>query len=348
VGPHQITVMWETPVACRGRVWYREESEGRWRKAEEASTRRVHELTLRNLKPDTRYSYCAQNGKAISALRHFRSAPIHRRPFRLAVWGDSRSDPRMHETVARRISEHCPDLAIHVGDVVGHGANWDEWTQMYFLPARGLLASAPSYIAIGNHEYGGFGYGKPVPPFEVYVSHPGNEYYFSFDYAGCHFIILDSNRPAEGGVPLGRQQFAWLLEDLGSEASRKADWRFVFLHHPPYSEAWDWGGYYDGEPLLREKLMPVLADYRVSFVFSGHTHDYERGRMPRAEGTYLVITGGGGAELDNLRYRDWPEIDRQEFAYHFCLLDVDSTRIHFRAIRHDGSILDEFTVDRAP
>jgi len=348
VQPHQITVMWETAVPCRGWVWYRAESEKRWKKVRERLPRTLHEVILQRLSPDTRFWYCVQSGEAISPIFSFRTAPAGRKPFRLAVWGDSRSDPRMHETVVRQMCRHRPDLAVHVGDVVGHGANRQEWPQMHLLPARWLMTQVPTYVAIGNHEYGGFGYGNRVPPFEEYFSHPGNEYYFSFDYSGCHFIVLDSNVPAEDGVPLGRKQFAWLRGDLDSEASRKADWRFVFLHHPPYSEAWDWGGYYDGEPLLRDKLVPLLEEHGVSFVFSGHTHDYERGCTSGERGPCFIITGGGGAELDNLRYRDWPEIELQEFAYHFCLLDVDSSRIRFQAIRHDGTILDEFVMNKSP
>jgi len=347
VGTDRIVVMWETPTACRGIVHFRPKTGGEsgWKTVQESTARRIHEIRLTGLEADTEYEYWVQSHRAASSTYDFRTAPARRKLFRLAVWGDSRSDPYAHETVVLQMVRYRPDLAVNVGDVVGHGASLPQWVEMHFRPMRWLGATTPTYIAIGNHEYGGFWDLGRVPPFEEYVSQPGNEYYFSFNYAGSHFIILDSNRE-EDGIPLGREQFEWLKRDLASDSCRDADWRFVFFHHPPYSEGWDWGGYYDGEELFREKLVPLFARHRVTFVFSGHTHDYERGQSPKGSGPFYIITGGGGSELDNLIYRDWPEIDVQAFAYHFCLLEVDSTRIHFRAIRHDGSVLDEFTLTK--
>ena len=37
-------------------------------------------------------------------------------------------------------------------------------------------------------------------------------------------------------------------------------------------------------------------------IFQGHTHDYEFGRWPKDTGPCYVITGGGGASLDDIGY----------------------------------------------
>ncbi|HFE52905.1 MAG TPA: metallophosphoesterase family protein, partial [Bacteroidetes bacterium] len=344
VGPDSITVMWETLVPSDGVVHVREKGTERFQKISADGKSKLHEVRIRDLKPDTDYEYWVQSGSLRSKLYHFHTAPDKVRPFRFAVWGDSRTDPFAHRMVVLQMARAKPEFAVNVGDVVGHGANWPSWALQYFLPMGDFAATVPTYISIGNHEYGGYGYGHRVQTFEYYVDQPGNEYYFSFNYAGSHFIVLDPNSPKDHDVPPGSPQYKWLLDDLNSEASQKANWRFVFFHEPPYSENWDLGGYYDGEELLREHVVPLLEKYHVTMVFSGHTHDYERGQWPKGNGPYYVITGGGGARLDDLKYKEWPQIDKTAFAYHFCILDVTPDSVDYRAVLPDGSTLDEVVI----
>ncbi len=346
-GPDSITVMWETLVPSDGVVHYREKGTAEFRKIAAESKTKLHEVRIRGLKPDTDYDYWVQSGALRSKRYHFHTAPAKERPFRFAVWGDSRTNPFAHHSVVLQMAKSHPEFAVNVGDVVGHGADWPTWATQYFLPMGAFAATVPTYIAIGNHEYGGYGYGNRVQTFEYYVDQPGNEYYFSFNYAGSHFVFLDPNGSDDHDIPPGSPQYAWLVKDLSSEASRNADWRFVFFHEPPYSENWDLGGYYDGEQLLREHVVPLLEKYNVTMVFSGHTHDYERGQWPKGSGPYYVITGGGGARLDDLKFKEWPQIDVTAFAYHFCVLDVTPDSVHYRAVLPDGSTLDEVTIRKA-
>ncbi len=343
-GPDSITVMWETLVPSDGVVHFKEKGENKFRKLSIREKTKLHEIRVGGLKPDTEYDYWVQSGNLRSKLYHFHTAPAKKRPFRFAVWGDSRTDPFAHHMVILQMAKWRPEFAVNVGDVVGSGANTPSWATQYFLPMDDFAATVPTYIAIGNHEYGGYGYGNRVENFEYYVDQPGNEYYFSFDYAGSHFVFLDPNNSDDHDIPPGTPQYEWLVKDLSSEASRKADWRFVFFHEPPYSENWDLGGYYDGEELLREHVVPLMEKYNVTMVFSGHTHDYERGQWPKGSGPYYVITGGGGARIDDLKFKEWPQIDVSAFAYHFCVLDVTPDSVHYKAVLPDGSTLDEVTI----
>jgi len=338
----------------------------------------LHEATISGLEPGRTYTYRVRCGRLWSRTGTFRTPDPSSKRARFAVWGDNRTDPLMHERVVIEMATAKPDIAVNVGDVVTTGENLPEWVDEYLEPLRFLGRDVATYIAIGNHEYGGFELG-PVPPFEARVAHPttspgSTEYCYSFDHGPCHFIVLDPNQ-AKGlkglRIPPGSAQYKWLLEDL--DRSKGARWRFAFFHQPPYSECWS-GGYYDGEVHLREEIVPILEQARIDIVFSGHTHDYERG-LPHppydpatGNGNFVtyIITGGGGSPLDDHKYRDWPQIDIPDhgadpksddpdggmyYQYHFCLIEIDGDRLRFTAHRVDpgggpGGILDSFELSK--
>ena len=270
-----------------------------------------------------------------------------------------------------------PDFVANVGDVVSRGSRLDEWIDEHFYPIRSLSGDVPFYISIGNHEYGGFE--GHVPPYEQRVHNPltgtgSTEYYYSFDYGNAHFIFLDPNEyefPDGDGILPGSQQYKWFVHDL-QEARKKSEWIFVFMHQPPYSECWS-GGYYDGEPPLRKYIVPLMEEAGVDIVFSGHTHDYERGlphppydpETGKGNNAVYIITGGGGASLDNHKYRDWPQIDLPDhpadphsneydggkyYEFHYTVIDIDGKHLSFKAIKINadgtyGGVLDQFELD---
>ncbi|MCK5457054.1 MAG: metallophosphoesterase, partial [Melioribacteraceae bacterium] len=153
------------------------------------------------------------------------------------------------------------------------------------------------------------------------------------------------------------QQYNWFIQDL-KEAQKKSDWIFVVMHEPPYSECWS-GGYYDGEPPLRKYIVPIIEANNVSIVFAGHTHDYERGlphppydpKTGKGNNAAYIITGGGGALLDNHKYYEWEQIDLPDhpanpdsdefdggeyYRYHYVLVEVDDETIKVKAIEVNG------------
>jgi len=141
------------------------------------------------------------------------------------------------------------------------------------------------------------------------------------------------------------------------------------MHEPPYSECWS-GGYYDGEPPLREYIVPIIEANNVSIVFAGHTHDYERGlphktydpKTGKGNNAAYIITGGGGASLDDHKYYEWDQIDLPDhpanpnndeydggkyYKYHYVVVEVDGKKIKVKAVEVNGDgtnagILDSF------
>ncbi|UCH32987.1 MAG: metallophosphoesterase family protein, partial [Armatimonadota bacterium] len=376
VTPTAITVMWETAGEFPGYVEYSETLYGEHRRLQSDASA-LHEVRIEDLKPGTAYMYRVVAGGSETPWSSFKTAPTTAGAIRFTVWADSQSGPPMNEHVFRHMAAFRPDIAVGTGDVVGSGSNLQQWTDGHLQSLRHLSASVPTYVAIGNHEYGGFWDTDPrvCPPYERYFDHPtarsGNEYWFSFDYGPARFIMLDANKvdgPKGERIPPGSPQYEWFAREL-ADAAENAKWIFVFFHQPPYSECWG-GGYYDGEFHLRQEIVPLIEKYKVDIVFSGHTHDYERG-LPHPpydpatgsgnEATY-IITGGGGGSLDNHKYYEWPQIDLPDhtadpsndradegryYKHHFCLIDIDGDRLHFtaHAVKPDGSyegVLDQF------
>ena len=234
-----------------------------------------------------------------------------------------------------------PDLAVNVGDMVLTGSNYDHWGHEFFIPGRNLFKNTPLFVSLGNHEYGGYGAGNRVLWYEQFFTLPGNEYYYSYDYGNSHFIHLNPHTNTPFGILPGSEQFEWLISDLNSEAYQNAVWRFVMFHEPAFTE-----------PLLVEHLVPLLEEYHVTMVFSGHIHTYARGRHPKPDGPIYVITGGGGGSLSDGRSManrtpaDRPQFEKHQAVHHFCLLDIDGDTLRFRAIDVHGSLIDEFTLTK--
>jgi len=369
----RATVMWETAAATAAEVRWGED--GLTHVVRASPRTPVGAVTIDSLRSGTTYRYQVivgeGEGRVAAPTASFRTNPSGASPFTFAVWGDSRTQPRVQERLLLHMGRAKPEFAINVGDVVTTGSVLPEWIDEHFWPLRLIGGTIPTYISIGNHEYGGYGGIRRVPPYEERVTHPtatpgSNQYWFSFDCGNAHFTFLDANM---GGLAPGAPEYAWLVQDL--ERARRAEWRFVFLHHPPYSECWS-GGYYDGEPALRRDLVPLMEALPVDICFAGHTHDYERGLPHRpydpatgaGNNVTYIITGGGGSALDNHKYREWPQMDiptvtadprsnasdgGEGYRYHFMEVRIDGRRAHVvvRAMNGDGSdggVLDEFSL----
>jgi len=316
-----ITIMWETSSEMGTKVEYGpDESYGYERTV--SGRRTIHEVTLEGLEVGSVYHYRVISDDLVSEDYTFRTAPLRDSPFRFVVYGDNRTYPERHAEVVGGIISSGPDIVINVGDVVTHGEVYDEWGDEFFGPAHDLMVGVPVYVSIGNHEGNSHW-------FYDFFSFPPPEDYYSFDYGNSHFIVLDTNI----GYGVGSSQY----EYLSSAECQQADHIFVFFHHPPWSQMWDSPGY-TGEAKVRRYLVPVLEEFGVDMVFSGHTHDYERGLH---DGVFYIISGGGGAALDRVQTGNWPHISIWESVYHYCVVDVDGRKFDFRAVGLDGQVIDE-------
>lgn len=371
-----ITIMWETVYPSYGKILYGKNGKLDKVVLEDEIASTMHEVTLVGLKQNETYEYKVECMNISSVQQSFKTKKSNDDPTKFLVYGDNRSYPKVHENLVKMMAKENADLILNVGDVVTTGSNELEWIDEYFYPLRYVSGSIPTYISIGNHEYGGFGGTRKVLPFEKYVNNPLNstgstEYYFSVKYGNSHLVFIDPNKAnlTDGeGLTVGGQQYNWFIQDL-KKAQETSEWIMVFMHQPPYSEAWS-GGPYDGEVALRKDVVPIMEANKVDIVLSGHTHDYERG-LPHppydpatgnGNNAAYIITGGGGSNLDNHKYFEWEQLDYPDhkatletneldegkyYEYHYVVIEIDGKNLKFTARKmngdgSDGGILDEF------
>jgi hypothetical protein len=336
--PDGMTVMWETSHKLPGRVEY-----GPTRDlghAVEAKTPGfLHEVRLNGLKPATTYYYRARSGELASDVYSFKTAPAAgTKRWRLAVYGDSRSNPATHRKVVEQIEKAGVDMILHTGDIVLNGKKYDTWRREFFEPMADLARTTPWVSTIGNHE-------ADAERYFSYVSLPGNERYFSFDFGNAHIVCLDSNAWIEKGRD--SKQYQWLADDLATK--RDTTWTFVVFHHVLFSA-------HATRPInpLRWEWAPLLIDpaNRVDAVLNGHDHFYARsyriGRLADKPqpGVLFLTTAGGGASLYRTKQRDY--IAREKAAHHAVIFDADADKITVTALDITGKEIDRFDLTKAP
>ena len=336
-----VTVTWETRAPAPSAVYYGKDGLDKVVADPEPVT--FHKVAITGLDTETEYKYLAVSAEQAAPESTFRTAPQRDTPFSFMVVGDDQSNPQIFEPLTDLMIPMKPDLLLSVGDVVGTGGDYSAWAREFFYPLRRLISKIPFFVAIGNHEYGGFSCGGPVTWFEEYMALPdtGVGYSYAVTYGNSRFIMLNQHEDTGcPGVVPGTKVYDWLLEELESPEFKAADFHFMLMHKPPYSKCWA-GGYYDGEASVRTHIVPLIEKYDIDMVFSGHTHDYERGEL---NGTYYIITGGAGGHLDDTVYKEWPHIKVHHFVHHFSHLTINGKKLSFEAVDQDGNVIDSFEI----
>ncbi|MBI4260779.1 MAG: metallophosphoesterase [Actinobacteria bacterium] len=221
------------------------------------------------------------------------------------------------------------DALVTTGDNVyedGHPDEFDRaWRQPYgWVEERGI----PVIASLGNHDVKTDD-GEPVMEL---LGMPHRWYERS---AGpVDILVLDSNDP------FSQEQAEWLEERL---AASTAPWQLVILHHPPNSCA-DHGS----DLQVRAVWLDDLEEGGADLVLAGHDHVYQR--FAPIDGVTHVVTGGGGAELYDVRAcpEGTPEpaaFDDRE--HHFLYLTITPDRIRGTAVSAAGRVLDSFSISPA-
>ena len=255
-------------------------------------------------------------------LAAFASVPVSAGDFQFVVIGDTRprfesESFRPFEGLIARINALKPALVVNLGDLIyGYGPaskekQWDKYEAVI------KTVQAVYYQAPGNHDT----HSKDAR--KIYGRRFG-KFYQSFDYGGCHFVLLDNTEDERWGY-LGPVQLDWLRSDLKQTQARAA---FVFLHFPVWEPERIMPAYYD---FWAQTLHPLFKASRVRAVFAGHYHAY--GPTREFDGIRYFITGGGGAELR-------PEYKKSGGEYHFMKIMVSGDTFDVRVVTEHGELTD--------
>lgn len=340
-GPHAISVHWQSEESVRGAVRYRAEgaSEHDWIWLSEAENSLTHQVRLEGLRPEQNYQYEVWEGEQrVYGPLQFRSWPLAsdhvERPISFWVLGDPGLNSQLAQEVRRSSAEwlqqhaletlaqqNIPlDLWFTTGDNAYTSGRNREYQSAIFDPLAQVLAQVPLFPVYGNHDARRWAFYRifDLPAAgESGGLASGCEAYYSIDYSGVHWVILDSQNRA-GAVD--SSMYRWLEDDLNAS---KARWKIAMFHHPPYSHGSHNSDRSRGSDwrlqAMRENYLPVLEKHGVDLVISGHSHAYERSAL--IHGHY-----GRGESFDEAQHLlDGGQQESGRWTYHQTLNGVGGT-----------------------
>lgn len=251
----------------------------------------VHKAQAAGLLPGTSYYYRVGDAAlgAWSGTGTFVTAPASG-PFTFIDLADTQAKKEAEcalsaETIAKAFSAvpQAAFLAVN-GDLVDTGSNERQWRQLLNF-ARDSLMNTTLLPAAGNHERERNAF---IEHFNL-AAPPGSATssgaYYSVDYSGAHFIVLNTNEGSLLRAGLSGRQVRWLKADAAAARARGAKWIIVLMHKGPYttsSHATD--SEIAGVSGIRTRTAPLLAGLGVDLVLQGHDHVYARSRPIDGEG----------------------------------------------------------------
>ena len=391
--PTEVTIRWRTDVATPSEVRTGLSAGNLDAVTSDPTPTTEHEVRVGNLTPDTPYFYAI--GDVVDLLEgpgaawKFRTAPFAGtvKPVRVWVLGDSGTGrggsgnaEAVRDGYLNSALYQSPDVWLMLGDnAYGVGAD-DEYQNAVFDTYRPTLRSSILWSTLGNHET----YTPGVPYFSIFTLPTfgegggvasGTEHYYSFDYANIHFVCLDSMqsvRTAPGAM------LSWLEADL---AATSQFWIVAFWHHPPYTKGTHDSDFEIELIEMRENALPILEQYGVDLVLTGHSHVYERsflldghyGYSSDFEASSVLDAGNGHADEPGGAYGKDPGANHGAV---YCVagssgqrgggslnhpamfvslnelgsmvLDINGDRLDAKFINHQGIVRDYFTISKAP
>jgi calcineurin-like phosphoesterase family protein/purple acid phosphatase-like protein/fibronectin type III domain protein len=391
--PTSAIVRWRTDVATGSRVRYGAAPESLTSSADGVGGVTEHTVALTHLAPNTVYFYSVDTATETlaggDATYFVKTHPIAGTsvPTRIWVLGDSGTANASAQAVRNAYTtfagSRATDVWLMLGDNAYSNGTDAEYQAAVFNMYPGHLRQAFLWPTLGNHDTAGSSNPPTSLPYYQIFNLPvngeaggtasGTEDYYSFDRGNIHFVCLDSMTSDRS--PTGPMA-TWLANDL---ASTTEEWLIAFWHHPPYSK-----GSHDSDTEsqlveMRTNFLPILEDYGVDLVLTGHSHSYERSFL--LDGHYgtsgtlapsMIKDGGSGRTLDTGAYsKPTGGLAGHEGAVYAVagssgqasggtlnhpamfvslnnlgsmVLDVNGDQLDAKFLRETGSIADSFTI----
>lgn len=255
----------------------------------------------------------------------------------MIIIGDNRphsvitEQPEEYKQFVQMIAAEEPHIIIHSGDCVldvsdNHEANLLSW-EAFNNVTDGMGHYAPIYAAIGNHDTGSKTGARLLEYFfDAFEQYGEPSTYYSFDYAGVHITVLDTEELGYEGRIVG-DQYDWMVNDL--ESSNR-EMKFVVAHRPMYPLT-HIGDSLDSVPAERDALQQIFEDHNVSLFICGHDHLYNRMTV---NGVVHIISGGGGGPLYSTPWAVG--------FYHYMSSNVSQSEVSLAAISLSGTTRDSY------
>jgi tartrate-resistant acid phosphatase type 5 len=278
-------------------------------------------------------------------------------------WGYDRN-PAAQASVAAGMRKYAKAQGLHTQALLMLGDNWygaldggaksERWQTQFEQMYPADPFDCPAYAILGNHDYQNWPASKVDAELEYARAGrtrwrmPSRWYRFEFPEQNplITFIALDSNMPfADGDESHGvnftlrpneqGEQLTWLESEL--KQKRATPFLAVMGHHPVYSD-----GPHGDHPVLVRDWDPLFRKYKVDLYLAGHDHDLQHLEFENHP-TSFFLSGGGGADLYNLKIDPSKRGPYAQKVYGFSHLSVSEKEMRLRHLDSDGRLLHGFT-----
>ena len=404
LSPESIQICWRTDVPTTSRIAFGTELSAQEQVVIDLNAKTDHFITIPNLESGTTYYYSIGTTDSLLAggnqAFRFTTSPVQGNSEKFSFWaiGDfgkaSQGQIDVMNSFLAFDDSAQTDFMLMLGDNAYQDGTQSEFQSKLFDVYDSILTYIPIYSTPGNHDYNSVNRFAPPtqhvgPYYDIFKSPilgesggvPSNtKLYYSFDYGNAHFISLNSEIQSwtlDNNSPM----YQWLEADL--QANTK-EWVICFFHQPPYSK-----GSHDSDDFwellmsaMRQNALPILEQYGVDLILSGHSHVYERSKLIKGhygfsssfnntthainsgngnyeqgehyvkfqnsgnEGTVYVVCGNSGSKEDN------PDLDHPAMvssyggsnAYGSLLVEIEGNRLDGKYLKSDGTVFDHFTI----
>lgn len=232
-------------------------------------------------------------------------------PITFVALGDARNNPKIWGRITSKALAYEPAFALHTGDIVGNGNDYEAWETEFAKPAATFLATVPCFYTFGNHE-------NNVSMLYDFFGFPQDDR-SSFTQVVGPVQIFAMNRFENWNKASGN--LVWLEKEL---AASKAPFILTFTHPPAWSS-----GSHGNDKLGQDVHFPIFDRYGVTAAIAGHDHCYERSEPG---GTTMLIAGGGGASLYKPEHAaDNPHSKIYRSEYNFLVFKADESACEMKA-----------------
>ena len=253
--------------------------------------------------------------------------PNHAGSLKFAVIGDNGTGRQPQLDVATQMArahQAFPfDLVLMLGDNFYGPQSPGDLENKFARPYRPLLDAGVTFrAALGNHDdIATINY----PP----INMDGQRYY-TYVRGNVRFVVLDTN-------VLDAPQIVWARSTLRQAIE---PWKIAYFHHPLYGNAGRHGSNVD----LRVLLEPLLIEFGVQVVFSGHDHVYER-LKPQRGIQYFVAGSAGQLRKGDLELSDTTAagFDQDQA---FMLVEIAGDDLYFQTVSRTGATVDSGVIRR--
>ena len=241
-----ISIRWRTDVATNSKVRFGTSQSSLSQSIVDNTATTEHEIRLTNLTSDTKYFY--EIGSTTTALQgnadnYFVTMPplSTKRKIRVVGFGDSGNNSQNQKDARDAFINYRgtnpTDVMLLMGDnAYDFGYEWEYQNKFFDFYQSNLLKNCKLYPVIGNHDYNNSDAfntlrGDPVHYYACFTlpknaecggTPSGTEAFYSFDYGGIHFVMLDSYG-TENGKKLYDStglQAQWLKADLTANTQK--------------------------------------------------------------------------------------------------------------------------------